>query len=192
MDRAGSTSGRMDASTINFITFPRTEPPPTFVAEVVAIFKRHEPMIGTMGRAKGLTSNEVLAALRDDLLVLGFEAEGGKRRNQKIERPVFYGENGVPALRYEVDAYHPGWKCGLEIEAGRAWMGNAVYRDLVQAMVMVQVDYLMLAVPNSYKYLLGGNRPAVSADYANTRNLAEVLYGHSRIRLPYGLIVVGY
>ena len=40
-------------------------------------------------------------------------------REQKIERPVFFGENGVPALRYQIDAYHPrlamwagsrGWK----------------------------------------------------------------------------------
>jgi hypothetical protein len=53
---------------------------------------------------------------------------------------VFFGENGQPALKYEVDAYHPEWKAGLEIEAGRAVMGNAIYRDLVQALVMVEVD----------------------------------------------------
>jgi hypothetical protein len=32
------------------------------------------------------------------------------------------------------------------VEAGRAWMGNAIYRDLLQALVMVQVDHLILAV----------------------------------------------
>src|SRR5215217_7900285 len=67
----------------------------------------------------------------------------------KIERPVFYGENGIPTLRYEIDAYHPDWRCGLEVEAGRAWMGNAVYRDLIQAAVMVGVQHLCLAVSNS-------------------------------------------
>ncbi len=30
-------------------------------------------------------------------------------------------------------------------------MGNAVYRDLIQALIMVQVDHLVLAVPNAYK-----------------------------------------
>jgi hypothetical protein len=68
---------------------------------------------------------------------------------------VFFGENGIPTLRYEIDAYHPEWKCGLEVEAGRGWMGNAVYRDLVQAAVMVGVEYLCLAVSNVYSCFTG-------------------------------------
>jgi len=70
-------------------------------------------------------------------------------------------------------------------------MGNAVYRDLVQALVMVQVDHLILAVPNSYKYMSGG-KPALSTDYANTIAVADALYGHTRMKLPYGLTVLGY
>jgi hypothetical protein len=104
---------------------------------------------------------------------------------------VFFGEDGRPTLRYQIDAYHPNWRCGLEIEAGRAWMGNAVYRDLVQAMVMVQVDHLCLAVPNGYRYKSGG-RDTVSADYKNTVEVAEALFGHTRVRIPYGLTVIGY
>ena len=41
-------------------------------------------------------------------------------------RPVFFGENAQPELQYQIDAWHPQWLAGLEIEAGRAWMGNAV------------------------------------------------------------------
>jgi len=67
-----------------------------------------------------------------------------KRKADKIERPVFYGENGIPTLRYEIDAYHPDWRCGLEVEAGRGWMGNAVYRDLIQAAVMVGAQTQLL------------------------------------------------
>ena len=52
---------------------------------------------------------------------------------------MFFGENAAPSLQYEIDAWHPEWQAGLEIEAGRAWMGNAVYRDLIQALVMVNV-----------------------------------------------------
>jgi hypothetical protein len=91
---------------------------------------------------KGLTSDAVLAVLHPQLEALGFQVEKGKVREQKIERPVFFGENGIPALRYQIDAYHPGWRCGLEVEAGRAWMGNAIHRDLIQALVMVQVDHM--------------------------------------------------
>ena len=136
-------------SGIRFSTFPRTEPPPTFVHDIVSVFRSHESAIGTLGLQKGLTSDMVLSELRDDLIALGFEVEGGKRRTEKIERPVFYGENGIPTLRYQVDGYHAKWECGLEIEAGRGWMGNAVYRDLIQACVMVQVKYLILAVSNA-------------------------------------------
>lgn len=176
---------------VRFMSFPRTEPPPDFIPEVIRTFAENESRIGTVDLAKGLTSNEVLAVLKDGLTNIGFTIEGGKAKDQKIERPVFYGENGRPTLRYQIDGYHPGWKCGLEVEAGRAWMGNAIYRDLIQAMVMVQVDHLCLAVPNSYKYQSGG-KETISSDYDNTVAVADALYGHTRVKIPYGLTVVGY
>ncbi len=70
-------------------------------------------------------------------------------------------------------------------------MGNAIYRDLVQAMVMVQVDVLALAVPLSYKYKSGG-RNTSSSDFNNTKNVADALFGHSRFTLPYSLLLIGY
>ena len=176
---------------ISFYFFPRTEPPPEFVARIVSAFRTHLPDISTVSLDKGLTSEEVLAKIRPDLIEIGFDVEGGKARDQKIQRPVFYGEQGQPTLKYEIDAYHAVWQCGLEVEAGRAWMGNAVYRDLVQAMVMVQVDILALAVPLSYKYKSGG-RETSSSDFNNTKNVAEALFGHSRFILPYKLLLIGY
>ena len=178
-------------SEIRYICYPKTEPPPYFTDKVVAVFQEYEAEISTVELQKGLTSDQVLTKLRENLVSLGFEVETNKRRNNKIERPVFFGENGRPTLRYEIDAYHPEWKCGLEIEAGRAVMGNAIYRDLIQALVMVQVNTLILAVPNSYKYLSTA-RSSVSRDYEKTRAVADALYGHSRLILPYGLIIIGY
>ena len=70
-------------------------------------------------------------------------------------------------------------------------MGNAVFRDLVQALVMVHVDHLALAVANPYKYQSGG-KAASRSDYENMVAVADALYGHSRMRLPYGLTVIGY
>ena len=140
---------------------------------------------------KGLKSDQVLAILREDLIKLGFEVEAGKRKVDKIERPVFFGEGGKPTLKYEVDAWHSGWQCGLEIEAGRALMGNAIYRDLIQALAMVQVDILILAVPLEYKYRSSG-RPAISHDFDKTLRVVETLYSHTRFRLPYSLILIGY
>ena len=155
------------------------------------MFHTHEMIIQTAKRDKGLTSDEVLGELREDLVKLGFEVEASKRKSDKILRPVFFGENGIPTLQYEIDAYHPDWECGLEVEAGRAWMGNAVYRDLINACVMVQVKYLLLAIPNAYRYKSGGH-DIVSQDYEKSLAVADALYGHSRVRLPYDLVLIGY
>ena len=181
----------MNDTTIRFSTFPRTEPPPAFVEDLVGVFRKQEGEIATEVNDKGLKSNDVLAVLAPDLMNLGFQVEASKKKVDKLQRPVFFGENGMPTLRYEIDGYHPEWKCGLEVEAGRGWMGNAVYRDLIQAAVMVGVEYLCLAVSNVYRYKTSG-RPATSRDYSNTRQLAESIYGHSRLRLPYNLILIGY
>jgi len=173
------------------VSFPLTEQPPDFAEAIVEIFKAHEKEIGTCHLKKGLTSDQALAVIRYDLEALGFNVEQGKRNDQKIKRPVFFGINGAPTLRYEIDAFHPKWNCGFEIEAGRAVMGNAVYRDLIQALVMVQVDILALAVPNEYKYKSGG-RNVISNDFDKTRSVCDALYGHARIQLPYSLLLIGY
>jgi hypothetical protein len=181
-------------SNIRFSTFPRTQPPPEFVQQVVRVFQNHEATVGTtLPHSSGLNSDQVLAQIRPDLEQLGFLVESGKRRVDKIERPVFFGENGVPAVRYEIDAYHLEWRCGLEVEAGRGWMGNAVYRDLILASVMVGVDYFILAVANGYRYTMAKTgRVTTSHDYENARNLADTIYSHDRITLPYRLAVIGY
>jgi len=176
---------------VRYSSFPRTEPPPAFTSQIVNAFQAHEPLICTLTLEKGLTSDAVLSHLRSDLSQLGFAVELGKASQAKIRRPVFFGENGTPDLQYEIDAFHAEWRCGLEIEAGRAWMGKAVYRDLIQALVMVELDCLVLAVPNGYRYLSGG-RSTVSKDYENTCAVGDALFGHSRIRMPYKLIVIGY
>ena len=174
-----------------YISFPRTEPPPDFGAKIVGVFKKYENTIATLDLPKGLTSDQVLQTLAPDLISLGFTLETGKGKTQRVERPVFFGEDGKPTLRYQIDGFHSDWKCGLEVEAGRAWMGNAVYRDLIQASVMVNLAYLCLAVPNTYRFNAKG-RQIVSRDYENTRDVADALYGHSRLKMPYGLLLIGY
>ena len=177
----------MAENSVNHIYFPRTEPPPEYTDAIISSFENHRKEIGTIGQEDGLKSNEVLSTIRPSLENLGFDVEAGKKKHEKIKRPVFFGEGGDPTLKYEVDAYHAEWCCGLEVEAGRAWQGNAIYRDLIQAMVMVQVNVLALAVPNIYKWKSGS-----SPDFDRTKSVAEALYGHSRVDLPYGLLLIGY
>ena len=92
---------------IRFTTLPSTRTPASFVADVVELFETHAGEIGTVHQEKGLKSDDVLAVLRPDLVQLGFEVEAGKRHIDKIMRPVFFGENGRPALQYQVDAWQP-------------------------------------------------------------------------------------
>lgn len=178
-------------SAIHFSTFPRTEPPRSFVHSVVSVFQTYDATIGTAALVKGLSSDAVMAVLRADLCKLGFEIESGKTKAAKLKRPVFFGQDGKPSRQYEIDGFNPAWRCGIEIEAGRAWMGNAVYRDLIQAMVMVDLEHLILAVPMIYKYQSGG-RPTSSKDYENTISVADAIYSHTRIKMPYSLTILGY
>ena len=70
-------------------------------------------------------------------------------------------------------------------------MGNAIYRDLIQAMVMVDLEHLILAVPMAYKYM-SANRATISKDFENTISVADALYSHTRIKMPFTLTVIGY
>jgi hypothetical protein len=178
-------------SALHFSTFPRTQAPLHFIPEIISVFRTHTKSIATTTLAKGLTSDAVMAILRDDLCKIGFEIEAGKTTAAKLKRPVFFGEDGTPSRQYEIDGFHSNWRCGIEVEAGRAWKGNAIYRDLIQAMVMVDLDHLVLAVPLMYKYKSGGSA-VVSKDYESTISVADALYSHTRIRMPYSLTIVGY
>lgn len=176
-------------SPIRYRAYPRTEPPPQFAEEIAAVFRRHSDAISPRAVAD-LTTHQVLEILRDDLEDLGFEVEKGKRKGDKIERPVFFGDCGQPTLKIEVDAYHPGWKCELEVEARPASIGTAVFRSIVQAMVMVEVETLVLVVPTNHPY--EDATPNAAMTYEQAIGIAEILYGHGRFRLPYSLVVLGY
>ncbi len=70
-------------------------------------------------------------------------------------------------------------------------MSNAIYRDLIQALAMVDMDHLTLAVPQVYRFKSNG-RPAESRDYQKTVAVAQALYARSRIEMPFSLCVIGY
>ncbi|MEO1417313.1 MAG: hypothetical protein AAFW00_18655 [Bacteroidota bacterium] len=122
---------------------------------------------------------------------IGYEVETGKTKDQKIHRPVFYGENGQITVKYEIDGFHPKSKIGLEIEAGRAWKGNAIYRNLIINLLLIDVNHLIVAVPLTYKYKSNG-RAMKNRDYELSRNLIENLYSQTRFKLPYRLTLIGY
>ncbi|WP_237561620.1 hypothetical protein [Halorubrum halophilum] len=157
----------------------------------MAAFRANEGAISTVEDDNGLKSDDVLNVVRDDLDAIGFDVEEGKKEEEKIHRPVLFGENGEPDLQYEVDGYHEGKRYGLEVEASRAVLGNALYRDLIQAAVMVQVDTLVLVVPNVYRYNNGG-RTTESRAYEKSRDVIDTVYASGRVELPFETLLIGY
>jgi hypothetical protein len=135
-----------------------------------------------------LDSDEVLEHIRKPLEKLGWEIEKGKTKSNKIERPVLYGDDGIPRLKYEIDGWHNEHKAVLEVESGRGWQGNAVYRDLIRASIMQDVEFLILGVRLEYKY-----SNVTQNDYEKTRDQVEAIYASARLNLPFkGILIFGW
>jgi hypothetical protein len=142
---------------------------------------------------KRMESDDVLRAVADELEgQMGFTVERGKNKLGKLPRPVFFGDEGTYLRTYEIDAFQPDLGIALEVEAGRATMGNAIYRDLIQASVMVDARFLALAAPVEYRYR-SGQRTAREPSFAKTDSVVEAIYGSERLSLPFdGLLLFGY
>jgi hypothetical protein len=170
--------------------YPSSVRPPSWVQPVIDVFGKTRHAIDSASAST--TSDKALALLRTGLEALDFEVEAGKKRAQKIRRPVLFGEHGHEDMAYEVDAFHAGLGIALEVEAGRGARGNAVYRDLIQTSLLVDAKYLVLAVQNSYRHKSGGKNIVVHS-YRDTMNLLNAIYASNRLTLPLaGILLIGY
>jgi hypothetical protein len=167
--------------------YPVRSPAPGWVPGVVAAFRDVAPKIDSRIN-HGVTSDAALAVLRPSLVALGFEIEAGKAASGKIRRPVLFGENGAARVAYEVDGFHPDLKIVLEIEAGRGAAGNADYRDLVRASLIVDADYLLLGMMLEYR-----SGSTTMRSYERTRDQLDAIFASERLKLPFlGILLVGY
>jgi len=167
--------------------YPSRSEPPAWVPDVVTAFAVAGAQIDSRAN-HGVTSDAALAALRPGLVALGFEVESGKTRAGRIHRPVLFGEMGRPRLAYEIDGFHPEHGIVLEVEAGRGAANNADYRDLIRTSLIVDADYLVLAMMLQYK---AGT--TVMRSYERTREQIDAIYESERLRLPFrGVLLVGY
>lgn len=176
--------------------FPRNVRPPEWATSLVAVVAEHEKQIDSRPLPKEdlkrLTSDVVLSKLRTGMEGLGYIVESGKAANQKITRPVLFGEDGKPSVSYDIDAFHDEMGIAVEVEAGRGSNGNANYRDIVRTSLLLDANYFALFMPLSYHFKSGG-KPRVVSGFANTRNQLNAIYASERLRLPFaGLLLVGY
>ena len=75
-------------------------------------------------------------------------------------------------------------KIVIEVEAGRATENNQYMKDIFQACMMFEVEYLVVAVRNTYR----GHK-----DFNIVYTFLETLYISSRLHLPLkGILLIGY
>jgi hypothetical protein len=174
-----------------WIYYPNRTRPPDCVPPFVQAVSSIEATIGT-AKVEGLTSDRVLSELRPGLEALGFRVEGGKTKQQKIHLPVLFGDEGRERVAWEVDAVHDELHIAVEIEAGRGARGNALYRDLIRASLLVDVRYLVLGLMVTYRHLSGGRSVSVSS-YSEGREILDAVYASGRLSLPFeGVLLFGY
>ena len=175
----------------NWFWYPSTDTPPEWVSQIVDVFQHSQSAIDS-NEIQGLKSDGVLGEVAEGLVELGFEVETGKQKKEKILRPVLFGGQGIPRVTYEVDGVHDELGIVLEIEAGRGWMGNAFYRDLIRTSLIVGAEYLVLAMMNEYRYK-AGNKETTNRSYDQARDQLDAIYASGRLQLPFkGILLIGY
>jgi hypothetical protein len=163
--------------------FPKSEKCPDMLEKVIYAFSAVHKEIDSSSH-ENQSSNTVLAKAASGLQEIGFVVETGKAKVDKISVPVLYGQNGKIEKYFDADAWHPECQIVLEVEAGRALSNNQFLKDLFQACVMQDVEYLGIAVRNDYR----GND-----DYSKIATFIETLYASTRLNLPLkGILIIGY
>ena len=165
--------------------YPRNARPPEWVDGLVQTVADASGTISTVEQRTGLSSDEVLRELSLGLTHLGYVVESGKTKAAKIFRPVLFGENGVPEVSYEIDAFHDGLGVAVEVEAGRGAANNADYRDIVRTSLILDAKYLALLMPITYR-----STSSIPA-FSRTRQQLEAIYASNRLKLPFeGILLV--
>lgn len=151
---------------------------------MVDLFKSHSDKIDSSRLT--LKSNEVLLALRPALSGLNFKVEQGTKIEDRIKVPVLFGLNGQMEKSFHVDAFQEKTGTVLEVEAGRAVHNFGFLKDLFEACMMHDVEYLITAVRKTY----GKNR---QRDFETVVTYFDTLYASGRLKLPLkGVLIIGY
>jgi hypothetical protein len=162
--------------------FPKSRVAPPIADTVVAAFESVATAIDSS--LYTLESNLVLQALAPSLISSGFKVESSKAKADKVKVPVLFGRNGRVEKSFDADAYHPEQGFVLEVEAGRGVVNNQFLKDLFQACMMHDVQYLGIAVRNIYRQ---------SPDFEKVNRFFDTMYASTRLQLPLqGILVIGY
>jgi hypothetical protein len=167
---------------INWQFFPKSRIIPEHLINVLSVFQTNEIIISS--DFNKYSSNEVLGHVRAGLEKLNFKIEKSKKSTDKIKVPVLFGQNGKLEKYFDADGYNESNKTVIEVEAGRAFTNYQFLKDLFQACMMFEVEYLIIAVRKDYR----GN-----PDFQNVISFFDTLYASGRLQLPLkGILIIGY
>ncbi len=167
---------------IRFQFFPRSQGITTPIRSVISCFEKEVSRIKSPDY--NLSSNEVLETVRPHLEEIGFTCETGKSKEKKISVPVLFGFDNKIDKAFNADAVSNDGKIVIEIEAGRATENNQFLKDIFQACMMFEVEYLVIVVRNIYR----GHK-----DFEIIHTFLETLYISNRLHLPLkGILLLGY
>lgn len=171
---------------LHWAYFPRSAKATPLALNVIAAFKASH--VSFTSDEHKFNSNEALALVAPHLKALGFAVESGKKKVEKISVPVLYGNSGTIDKSFDADAYHEEGKFVIEVEAGRGLVNYQFLKDLFQACMMDEVDYLCIALRNVY--VAGGIK---SQDFNQVVRWFDTLYASNRLQLPLkGILIIGY
>lgn len=167
---------------IRFQFFPRSQGINKQIESIIKCFEKNIDAIKSP--QNNLSSNQVLEVLRPNLEEIDFIVETGKSRLQKISIPVLFGFDNTIDKSFNADAVSKDGKIVIEIEAGRATENNQFLKDIFQACMMFEVEYLVIVVRNEYR----GHK-----DFEIIFTFLETLYISNRLHLPLkGILLIGY
>ncbi len=161
---------------------------PTFTALNDFVFEQ-----GCAGNS--VPSYLALEQVVNGLQGLGYEVEHqattvtGHEKKQKVSVPVLFGMNGVAMRHHESDAVHWDKRTVIEVEAGTAVSSNAYLKDLFEASLAINIDYLALAVRKLYVT----DKVRGNTDFATVHDKLETLFLSEKLSLPLkGVLLIGY
>lgn len=164
---------------VYWIYYPKSDSAPEHLRKIADIFVYHGAIIDSS--KKTLSSNEVLHIVKGSLEELGFMVEAG---SSKVLVPVLFGKNGQVEKSFHADGFDHKTKTVLEIEAGRAVDNNQFLKDLFEACMMHDVEYLIIAVRRIYRK---------REDFETVIRYFDTLYASRRLILPLkGIMIIGY
>lgn len=167
---------------VNWQYYPKRKEIPSHLKDIIDIFYLKEKLISSDKFT--LHSNEVLEKISLNLLELNYQVETSKKAIDKIKVPVLFGLNGKLEKYFDADAYNEELKTVIEVEAGRAVTNYQFLKDLFQACMMYEVDFLVIAVRKTY---------SKNQDFKNVITFFDTLYASGRLRLPLeGILIIGY